>query len=372
MTDLSFSQMQGESGPSRRQLEHERRLRRKRRRRRTRIVLAVCLVLFAGAAFAVYGFVKPLVDDMNKPTDYAGPGTGEAQVQILQGDSGRAIGQRLEKAGVVLTAEAFVDAAKENPDAGSIQPGTYQLKKEMKASEALNLLLDPASRISITVQLREGLRLNQIFEIIQRDTGFTKEQLDAAVKDPSVKLPKEANGNAEGYLFPATYTFDSDVTPVQLVAAMVARYEQAVKKVGIPPAQSREILTKASVIQAEGRNPDDMAKISTVIDNRLAKGMKLQMDSTVNYGTGKTGITTTPADRAKDTPYNTYLYPGLPAGPINSPGENALNAAINPEPGPWLFFVTVNPDTGETKFASTEAEHQANVKEFQQWLQQNG
>jgi UPF0755 protein len=157
-----------------------------------------------------------------------------------------------------------------------------------------------------------------------------------------------------------------------MVAAMVARYEQAVKKVGVPPAQSRQVLTKASVIQAEGHTPEDMAKISTVIDNRLAKGMKLQMDSTVNYGTGKTGITTTSADRAKDTPFNTYMHTGLPAGPINSPGENALEAAIHPESGPWLYFVTVNPDTGETKFATTEDEHMANVREFQQWLKQNG
>jgi UPF0755 protein len=320
----------------------------------------------------VYGFIKPLIDDMNKPTDYTGPGTGQVEVQILQGDSGRAIGQRLQKAGVVLTADAFVDAAKENPKAASIQPGTYELKKEMQASQALNQLLDPASRISITVQLREGLRLSQIFEIIERDTGFTKEQVETALKDPSVKLPAEAKGNAEGYLFPATYTFDPDVTPVQLVASMVARYEQAVKKVGVPAEQSRQVLTKASVIQAEGHTPEDMAKISTVIDNRLAKGMKLQMDSTVNYGTGKTGITTTSADRAKDTPFNTYMHTGLPAGPINSPGENALEAAIHPESGPWLYFVTVNPDTGETKFATTEDEHMANVREFQQWLKQNG
>jgi UPF0755 protein len=115
-----------------------------------------------------------------------------------------------------------------------------------------------------------------------------------------------------------------------------------------------------------------MAKISTVIDNRIARGTPLQMDSTVNFATGKRGITTTEQDRATDSPYNTYRYAGLPSGPINSPGDAAIAAAVRPEPGPWLYFVTVNPDRGETRFAATAEEHQANVTLFQQWLRENG
>jgi UPF0755 protein len=96
--------------------------------------------------------------------------------------------------------------------------------------------------------------------------------------------------------------------------------------------------------------------------------MKLQLDSTVSYATGKFNVTTTSADRQTNSPYNTYRYAGLPAGPISNPGEAALKAAVNPTPGQWLFFVTTNPETGETKFATTLAQHDQYVQEFQAWL----
>jgi UPF0755 protein len=371
MTELSLSELPGEHGHPQDDERHRRR-RRRSRRRRTMVVLVVCLALFAAAAYAGVRFVRPLVDSWGEPTDYEGPGSGQVQVQIHQGDTGTAIGETLHKAGVVLTTQAFVDAAKAEPRSGSLQPGTYQLKKEMKASDALAVLLDPTSRISLRVQLREGLRVGEVYDVIGQDTGFTREQLEQAAADPALGLPPEAGGNPEGYLFPATYTYDPNVTPVQILTSMVDRHKQAMDTLGVPPDQRRRVLTKASVIEAEGRSPEDMAKISQVIDNRLAAGMNLQMDSTVTFITGDRGLTTTPEERAIDSPYNTYLHPGLPAGPIDSPGETAISAALHPEPGPWLYFVTIDPDTGETRFAATEAEHMANVELFRQWLQANG
>ncbi|GAB2694246.1 endolytic transglycosylase MltG [Thalassiella azotivora] len=371
MTELSLSELPGSRG-SRREEERQRRRRRRTRRRRTVTVLAVCAVLFAAAAWVVVGFVRPLVEEWTAPKDYPGPGTGEAQVQVQAGDSGRAIGRTLAEAGVVLTADAFVDAARDEPRAGSIQPGTYLLRQEMAAADALQLLLDPASKVSVRVQVPEGLDVDETFEQITAATGFSADQLRQAAADPAVGLPAEAGGDPEGYLFPATYEFDPDVTPVEVLAAMVARHGEAMRTVGVPADRQREVLVKASIIEAEGRTPEDMARISTVIDNRLARGMKLQMDSTVNFATGKGGITTTAEDRATDSPYNTYLYAGMPPGPINSPGEAALTAALNPEPGPWLFFVTVDPGTGETRFAETEAGHAENVELFRQWLRENG
>ena len=111
-----------------------------------------------------------------------------------------------------------------------------------------------------------------------------------------------------------------------------------------------------------------MPKVARVLDNRLAKGMLLQLDTTVNYANGKSGLTTTPQDRQNPSPYNTYLHPGLPPGPISNPGEEALRAVLAPAQGGWLYFVVVNPDTGETRFAATAEEHQQNVALFQQWL----
>jgi UPF0755 protein len=111
-----------------------------------------------------------------------------------------------------------------------------------------------------------------------------------------------------------------------------------------------------------------MPKVARVIENRLAQGMLLQLDTTVNYATGKTGLTTTDEDRANPSPYNTYVHAGLPPGPITNPGEEALRAVLSPAPGAWMFFVVVNPDTGETRFAVTAEEHQQNVALFQAWL----
>jgi cell division protein YceG involved in septum cleavage len=124
-------------------------------------------------------------------------------------------------------------------------------------------------------------------------------------------------------------------------------------------------------VQAEAGSVEDMGKVARVLDNRLADGMPLQLDTTVNYANGKGGITTTADDRANPSPYNTYLYPGLPPGAINNPGEDALRAVLNPTPGDWRFFVVVDPDTGDTRFAATKAEHDANVELFRQWLRDN-
>ena len=113
------------------------------------------------------------------------------------------------------------------------------------------------------------------------------------------------------------------------------------------------MLTEASIVQAEAGSVEDMGKVARVLDNRLADGMPLQLDTTVNYANGKSGITTTPQDRQNPSPYNTYVHPGLPPGPISNPGEEALRAVLTPTPGDWLFFVVVDPDTGETRFAAT-------------------
>lgn len=370
MSELSLHDLP--SGTARRRDDRDRRARRRHRRRRAGVVLVICLALFGGASFAVYQFVRPIVDDLTAAKDFEGEGTGSVEVQIEQGASGRAIGAVLEDAGVVKTAGAFVDAVEADPSAGQIQPGTYGLRSEMSASSALALLLDPASRLSIRITLPEALRAAQAFEIIAEDTGIGVEELAGAVADPAVGLPPEAQGNPEGYLFPATYEFDPETGAVEILAAMVARHNQAMDSLGVPAEQRRAVLIKASLVEAEASRAEDYAKVARVFENRLAAGMPLQLDTTVDYANNTRGVTTTAEDRALDSPYNTYLYPGLPAGPINSPGEAGIAAVLNPEPGPWLFFVAVNPDTGETRFATTFEEHSVNVELFRQWLRENG
>jgi UPF0755 protein len=139
----------------------------------------------------------------------------------------------------------------------------------------------------------------------------------------------------------------------------------------VPEDQRLSVLTEASIVQAEAGSVEDMGKVARVLDNRIAQGMRLQLDTTVNYANGKSGVTTTAEDRANPSPYNTYANDGLPPGAISNPGEEAIKATLDPTPGDWLFFVVTNPDTGETRFAATKEEHDANVLLFQQWLRDN-
>ena len=346
---------------------------RRRRRRRLRAAVATLLALLVVGAGVVLASeqLRDIVATLTEPDDFEGRGTGEVQVRVMTGDSGRAIGETLAAAGVVKTAGAFAAAAAADPDAASIQPGTYALREGMSSAAALELLLDSESLRNYTVTIPEGFTAERALERIAAAPTTTVEALIAAAADPAVGLPPEAGGQLEGYLFPATYDFPLEVTEVEVLARMVQRSGEALDAAQVSPEQRRTVLTKASLIQAEAGSTEDMGKVSRVIDNRLAQGRLLQFDTTVNYATDKSGLTTTDEDRNTDSPYNTYRYPGLPAGPINNPGDDAIAAALAPEEGPWLFFVVVDPDTGETRFAETEQEHAANVELFRAWLREN-
>jgi len=355
----------------RRAEERTGRTRRRRRRNRGLVVLAVCLALFGVAAVVVGSQARELYAHMTEPDDYTGTGAAEVQVQVGAGDSGRSIARTLVEAGVVKTPGAFLDAVEAEPRSGSIQPGTYALRERMSGAAALALLLDPASRQSFKITVPEGFTAARVYARLAEVTGQGEDAFAAAATDPAVGLPPEAAGVIEGYLFPATYTFDLDATPVQMLAAMVQRAQQAMDSLAVPADQRHVLLTKASLVQAEASGPEDMAKVARVVENRLADGMPLQLDTTVNYANDKTGITTTEADRANPSPYNTYVHPGLPPGPIGNPGEEALRAVLDPAEGDWRFFVVVDPDTGETLFARTGEEHARNVEQFRAWLREN-
>jgi len=365
---MDLTDLPGSSRPDGR----ARRQRRRVRRRRTAVVVLVALLLLGGGTWAAWGTLGPLVASVTESNDFEGAGSGQVDVTVASGDTGRAIGATLAAAGVVKSQKAFVSAATAQPDMSGIQPGTYRLKKQMSGAAAVSLLLDPASRITTKLTVPEGLRAAQVLDRIAEETQISRADLDAALKDPAaLGLPAAANGSVEGYLFPATWDVNPDETAAQLLSQMVARTNQALSDLGVAPGAVHDVVVKASIAQKEARTPEDMAKVVTVLDNRLAADRPLQLDSTVSYAVNGSTVTTTDAERATDSPYNTYLHPGLPAGPISNPGEEALRAAISPEPGPWLYFVTVNLETGETRFATTDAEHAANVQLFRQYLKEH-
>jgi UPF0755 protein len=350
----------------------ERRRQRRRRTGKRGVVLLIALLVVGGGLFGAYTVLKPWVAELTASNDYTGQGTGTAEVVVNPGDTGRAIGRSLEKAGVVKSADAFVDAASSEPKAASIQPGTYTLRSHMSAAAALDLMLDPSSRTSERVLVREGLTAKQIASVLSKESEQPLSEYTKALKDAdALGLPAAAKGNPEGWLFPDTYEFDTNATPAEQLAAMVKQMRSVLDDLGVSDDQAETVLTKARFVQGEGCRPEDFGKIARVIDNRLDKGIKLQMDSTVHYVVGKDKVTTTKEQRQTDSPYNTYAVKGLPPGPIGSPGKAAIEAALNPTPGDWLYFVAVDPTTGETKFASTKAEHDRNVAEFRQWCQDN-
>lgn len=333
-----------------------------------RAILAAVLVMVVSIA----AIILPRALSFNSSTqDYTGTGSGEVEVVIPEGATGSGIAQVLVDAGVVATTKAFLDACSDDERCRLIQPGTYQLKKQMSARSALLALLDPAHEVSLKVTIPEGFTIWQVNERLAKAFGVDRSEVEAA-ESTDISLPSVAGGNPEGWIAPLTYTFKPDTSIQEALRMMVESRIASLKKLGIAEDQWEQVLTKASIIEREGRS-EDYGKISRVIDNRLTNKDqvmgKLQMDSTVLYGVHKTGGIPSAQELADDNPYNTYKYAGLPPTPIGAAGEASIKAAIAPEAGDWLYFVTVNLETGETKFSSSIEEHKANVAEFRAWLE---
>ncbi len=361
-----------------------RRERRRRRRRKRRgffsfLAVVVSLAVIGGIGYGVVTVGRDWLGELfADPADYEGPGQGSVEVTIPPGASIRQIGSILVDADVVASSDAFVNAAQDHPEGLSIQAGDYTLKQQMNSADAVEALL-AAKTIIGRVTIPEGLRTEQIVARIVEETEFTEEQLTAAIdRAPELGLPEFAEGNAEGFLFPATYDIQPDTTAESLIRSMITRFQQAAEELDLAARAEAagytplEIVTMASIIQREVRHNADMPRVAEVIYNRLsgacaANGVpekRLQMDSTVHYALNDyESVYTTEQQRATDSPYNTYRIGGLPPGPIAMPGEAALNAALSPSGEDYCYFVTVDLESGETRFAVTEAEHQANVAE---------
>lgn len=367
----------GDPGPGRRRGGRVARDRRRRRRRRRTLVAGlISVLLLGGIGFAVWKVVLPGLDfslPQAAAEDYPGPGQGSVEVVIPAGATGAQMGQVLVDSGVVMTQAAFTDAFSANPDAAGIQPGTYRLSLEMRAADAVAALLNSANRVQTKVTIPEGFEVKQILERLSSVTTVSVEEFQAAMADTAATgLPAEAGGSYEGWLFASTYTFEPGTTPTQMIQAMVAQTIAVLDARGIAPADRQRILTVASLVEEEARTPEDRAKVARAIQNRLDIDMKLDIDASVAYGAGKNGTELTDVDLDTETPYNLYLRTGLPPTPIASPSEVSIDAVLHPADGPWLWWVAVNTDTGETKFAETYAEHQVNVRELREWQAANG
>jgi UPF0755 protein len=315
------------------------------------------------AVIAVIGLVTPqVISRLSGAPDFPGPGSGSVQVQIESGETLAQIGNSLKDLGVVASVDGFIAAANDNPDSGSIAPGLYNLLLEMKSSDAILALLDPANRVVTRVVIPEGKRVTWIIETLATETGIPLADFEAAVaKANELGLPDYAGGNAEGFLFPATYEFGPGKTAEEMISEMISRFNAEAIEIDLEARAAEmgrtpyEIVIVASLLEGEGQ-PRDFAKVARVVYNRLAEPMRLQFDSAVNYGLGIADVLLTTDLLNTPTDYNVYLNDGLTPTPINNPGGLALEAALNPESGDWLYFITTDLLTTETKFTQSYEE----------------
>lgn len=338
------------------------------------LVFVVVLALGAGGYFG-YSWVTHNVNVEKESDDFDGEGSGEVVVQVADGDSGSDIASTLVDKGVIKSKTPFVNAFSAHPDASKITPGTYRLRSKMSSTSALDLLLDPASNAGIRVTIPEGVSSTQIYERLSNKTSIPVKDFEKAGKDyKALGVPENRARSVEGYLWPGTYDFQEDQSAKEILTTMVSRMTSTLEKKGIPENKWHETLTYASIAEKEARKEEDYGKVVRTLKNRLAgvgeaggSPMPLQLDSTVAYVHGLKTISTTPKQRAVDSPYNTYKNPGLPIGPISNPGAATIDAAAKPPEGKWLYWVTVNTESGETKFSETKSQHDKAVQEWREW-----
>jgi UPF0755 protein len=340
-------------------------------------LLAVLVIIGGLGVVGVYGF--RYIEAKYHPPNFTGAGHGQVTFQVGSGETAISIAPRLVKDGVVASTRAFVNAAKSAKNPNALEPGYFKLRKDMSAASAWQLLTSPSSRIQTKVTFPEGLRLSQILQQLGSKTALSSAAYRQAIKDTAaLGLPSFAQGKPEGYLFPSTYEFQPNMTATEVLRTMVDQFKSEASALNLPAAakagqlSESHVIIVASLIQAEGGRTSDFPKIAEVIYNRLNHNMKLELDSTVEYALGKYGIAATNAELKVNSPYNTYQHTGLPPGPIDSPGADALAAALHPAHGGLLYFVTVDPQQRITKFTSSATQFAKLKAELERNLARGG
>jgi UPF0755 protein len=357
------------------------------RRRNGRLLLILSGVLIVVVGVATWLVVLPIYHYFN-PSDYTGSGTGTVVVEVKANDNADAIGKTLHDNGVVASVKAFTDAAKGDPRSKNIQPGSYKLRKHMSAKSALALLLNPSSRVNSDVVVTEGATT---LDVLKRLTappcadnapasavcgpGLDKAAVTSALENvKAIGLPTDYTvggrtpPSVEGFLYPATYYFPENTSPLAALQAMVTEFtDQArqtnftaqAKLLHITPYQE---LIIASIAQAEAKYPEDYARVARVILNRLAAGRPLQIDATSAYAYKLKGLDPSQQIYAEAKgPYNTYNHVGLPPTPISNPGADAMDGAAHPAKGDWLFYVNKDAD-GHLFFTNSETQFEKAVE----------
>ncbi|QIK73562.1 endolytic transglycosylase MltG [Propioniciclava coleopterorum] len=344
------------------------------------IAVLLALVVLVGGVWFVGGKAWDAWMGFRTKDDYIGTGVDPIQIEIPKGASMTAVGKLLEEKDVVKSADSFRRYAQSRPDESSrVQAGQYKMKTQMSVISAFDALLDPANLVRNMMQLREGQRTSEQIAAMAQASKLPVEEFQALVKAPTnLGLPEWAKGNVDGFLFPDTYELGGNPTAEGVMKMTVDNFNKVVERndfvnqaAASPAKDPYTALIMASVVEREAMTSEDRQKVARVFYNRIAKGERLESDATVAYANNVTGrVTTTAEERKLDSPYNTYLQKNagkLPPTPITSPSEDAIEAAVTPAEGNWMFFVVVNLDTGETVFSDTFEQHQQAVNQFREF-----
>jgi UPF0755 protein len=361
----------------------ERRGKGKKKNRSGCACLVVALVLAGGVGGAGYLGYTYWQNKFGAAPDYSGQGSGSVEVEIPEGSLGNEIGSILKAKGVVKSVDAFIAAQAENPKGNSIQAGVYLLNKQMSAAEAVKMMLDPKSQNRLVIP--EGWRNAAVYTLIDKKLGLkagttgdvAKKQADSLGLPQWAKNHPELKDPLEGFLYPATYPAAKGMKPEAVLKQMVTRANEEYGKVDLEGAAKKykldgpwQVLTVASLVQAEGLTHDDFRKMAEVVYNRLkpdntATNRKLEFDSAFNYLKNQSKIKISSSEiRSNNDPYNTYYHPGLPPGPIGNPGDEALRATLNPTGDGWMFFISL--DGKKTEFTKTAADHEKLNQKFKE------
>lgn len=359
--------------PRSRRTMRRRRQQQRRRRIIASIVIVVMVILIAlGGVYGYQMLRRWRAHNAQQQTvavaDYEGPGTGDVAFTIHEGEGVLEIAQHLLQDDIIKSTDSFTSVVAANQL--TLYPGTYELHHQMKASSVAAILSDQGNAKGF-VEVRQGERVSEVVEYAVKASGLTQEDFEAYTNNKDKAdtiLPAEANGSFEGWLEPGVYNVGANPSAADLLKQMVQARISRLNELNVPQGSERErILIIASIVEAEVNSPEYYGKVSRVIENRLKDGMTLGMDSTVAYGFNMKGTELTNTElNDGSNPYNTRVNKGLPPTPISNPGDDAIEAAMHPTEGDWLYFVTTNLKTGETKFTNSYDQFEQYVQEYKQ------
>jgi UPF0755 protein len=292
-------------------------------------------------------------------------------VDIPQGSTGQDIGVILASQGVVRSALEFEVAVRNVNAAQQLQAGTYELTTLMDPAEVVAELVSGPVASVLRVTVVEGLRVSEMLVRLGEATPHSFSDFETVLLDGSVttslrEMPDEPTlQDWEGLLFPDTYEFSQGAAPEAMLQRMASTMEQRVDSIDWSEWEDLghtqyEGIVLASLVETEIRRDEERAIAASVIYNRLAEGMLLEIDATVLYALGTRDVAE--FDRDVDSPYNTYLHPGLPPTPIAAPGRASLEAAAAPDDTDFFYYV-LSDEQGRHAFAETLEEHNANVQQ---------